>query len=74
MNHTIPVSITGGRLPVNTSVQVHSEIDTAGTYTCIHVFTVHVLSIISPYPKLFCSVCYNVALPYNSHYQTGVYT
>ena len=32
MNHTIPVSITGGRLPVNTSVQVLSEFDTAGTY------------------------------------------
>ena len=31
MNHTIPVSITGGRLPVNTSVQVLPEFDTAGT-------------------------------------------
>ena len=31
MNHTIPVSITGGRLPVDTSVQVLSENDTAGT-------------------------------------------
>ena len=31
MNHTIPVSITGGKLPVDTSVQVHSEDDTAGT-------------------------------------------
>ena len=31
MNHTIPVRITGGRLPVDTSVQVHIEVETAGT-------------------------------------------
>lgn len=42
MNHTVPVSITGGRLPIDTSVQVQAEVnraDTAGIYKLLIHFT-----------------------------------
>ena len=42
MNHTIPVRITGGRLPIDTSVQVHTEVETAGTcmwnFLCTYMY------------------------------------
>ena len=41
MNHTIPVSITGGRLPIDTSVQVQAEVNRADTAGRNH-HTLHV--------------------------------